>query len=263
MGFGTTHDRRKEMKRNELATYLDEYLQIATIQDASNNGLQVEGGQEITHLAFAVDAGLAAFQGAAAAGAQMLLVHHGLFWGRPFMITGIHRRRLAHLFDAGISLYAVHLPLDLHGEIGNNATLARWLDLEGATPFGEYKGQVIGLRGSLAKPLSRDQFVSRVEAALGEAVIRVWPFGPETIQRVGIVSGGGGSFVEQAGEAGLDLYLTGEMSHQVYHQAEELGLNVVYGGHYATETAGLRALATHLAARFGLETTFLDLPTRA
>jgi dinuclear metal center YbgI/SA1388 family protein len=251
------------MKRDDLVAYLDEYLQIATIQDSSNNGLQVEGGENVTHLAFAVDAGLAAFQGAAAASAQMLIVHHGLFWGRPLMATGIQRRRLAQLFDAGISLYAVHLPLDLHGEVGNNVTLARWLDLEGVAPFGEYKGQVIGLSGNLTHPLSRDQFVTRVEAALGEAVIQVWPFGPETIRRVGIISGGGGSFIDQAGEADLDLYLTGELSHQVYHQARELGLNVVYGGHYATETAGLKALATHLSAHFGLETTFLDLPTGA
>ncbi len=173
------------------------------------------------------------------------------------MVTGIQRRRLAQLFEAGVSLYAVHLPLDLHSEVGNNATLARWLDLEEVAPFGEYKGQVIGLAGSLAEPLTRDQFVARVETALGEAMIQVWPFGPDTVRRVGIISGGGGSFMDQAGDADLDLYLTGELSHQVYHQARELGLNVVYGGHYATETAGLKALATHLAARFGLETTFL------
>jgi dinuclear metal center YbgI/SA1388 family protein len=210
-----------------------------------------------------VDAGLAAFEGAAAASAQMLIVHHGLFWGKPLMVTGIQRRRLTQLFSAGVSLYAVHLPLDLHAEVGNNATLARWLGLVEVAPFGEYKGQVIGLTGSLAEPSTRSQFVTRLETALGEPIIQIWPFGPETIRRVGIISGGGGSFVDQAGDANLDLYLTGELSHQVYHQARELGLNVVYGGHYATETAGLKALATHLADRFGLETTFLDLPTRA
>jgi dinuclear metal center YbgI/SA1388 family protein len=251
------------MKRDDLVAYLDEYLQVATIQDSSNNGLQVEGGESITRLAFAVDAGLASFEEAAAAAAQMLIVHHGLFWGRPLMVTGIQHRRLAQLLDAGISLYAVHLPLDLHSEVGNNATLARWLNLEEVAPFGEYKGQVIGLAGCLAEPLTRNQFVNRVETALGEAVIQVWPFGPETVQRVGIISGGGGSFIDQAGDAHLDLYLTGELSHQVYHQARELGLNVVYGGHYATETAGLKALAAHLSDRFELETTFLDLPTGA
>jgi dinuclear metal center YbgI/SA1388 family protein len=251
------------MKRDDLVAYLDEYLQIATIQDTSNNGLQVEGSEDITHVAFAVDVGLAAFEEAAAATAQMLVVHHGMFWGKPLMVTGIQRRRLAQLFDAGVSLYASHLPLDLHAEVGNNATLARWLELEQVAPFGEYKGQVIGLVGSLTEPLTRQQFVARVETALGEAVIQVWPFGPETIQRVGIISGGGGSFMDQAGDANLDLYLTGELSHQVYHQARELGLNVVYGGHYATETAGLKALAAHLADRFGLRTTFLDLPTGA
>jgi dinuclear metal center YbgI/SA1388 family protein len=214
-------------------------------------------------VAFAVDAGLAAFQGTREVGAQMLIVHHGLFWGRPVMITGIHRRRLGVLFDADISLYAVHLPLDFHEEVGNNATLACWLDLEEAAPFGEYKGYSAGIVGRLPTAVSLDQFVAGVEDRLGEPAVKVWPFGDGTVRRVGIVSGGGGSMVDQAADAGVDVYLTGEMNHNVYHQALELGINVVYGGHYATETAGLKALAEHLAARFDLQTHFLDLPTGA
>jgi dinuclear metal center YbgI/SA1388 family protein len=251
------------MKRDELVAYLNDYLQVQSIEDSSNNGLQVEGGGEVTRLAFAVDAGLAAFEGAQAAGAQMLIVHHGLFWSKPVIVTGIHRRRLGVLFDAGISLYAVHLPLDLHGEVGNNVTLARWLELKDVGPFGNYKGQPIGVKGRLPETLSLEQFTARVEEILGEPVIRVWPFGSETVERVGIVSGGAGFLAEQAAAAGVDVYLTGEMSHNVYHGTRELALNVVYGGHYATETAGLKALAEHLAARFGLEFVFLDLPTRA
>jgi dinuclear metal center YbgI/SA1388 family protein len=251
------------MNRDELVTYLDEYLHIRDIDDKSNNGLQVEGGDEVTRLALAVDAGLAAFEGAAQMGAQMLLVHHGLFWGEPILITGIQRRRLQVLFDAGLSLYAAHLPLDFHPEVGNNATLARWLDLTDVAPFGNYKGSPAGVAGRLHQATTLEQFAAQVEGTLGEPVIRVWPFGPETVRRVGIVSGGAGFLVDQAARAGVDVYLTGELSHSYFHQAQELGLNVIYGGHYATETAGLKALADHLATKFGLETTFLDLPTGA
>ncbi len=251
------------MKRDELVSYLDDYLKIHEIEDRSNNGLQVEGAAEVAHLAFAVDAGLATFEAAVEAGAQMLVVHHGLFWGEPILITGVHRRRLAALLDGNVSLYAAHLPLDFHEEVGNNATLARWLDLEEIEPFGDYKGHPAGVAGRLAEAISLEEFAVRVEEALGEPVVRVWPFGEESVQRVGIVSGGAGSMADQAAEAGVDVYLTGEMSHNVYHQARDLGLNVVYGGHYATETAGPKALAKHLATRFDLETVFLDLPTGA
>lgn len=251
------------MKRDELVTYLDAYLQVETIEDSSNNGLQVEGADNVTRLAFAVDAGLAAFQGARAAGAQMLLVHHGLFWSKPVMVVGIHRCRIQALLDGDLSLYASHLPLDFHHEVGNNATLARWLELEDVAPFGDYKGHPAGYAGRLPEPVSLDQFVAQVEQSLGEPAIKVWPFGSESVQRVGIVSGGAAFLIDQAAEAGVEVYLTGEMSHNVYHQAQELGLNVIYGGHYATETAGLQSLAEHLSERFDLDTVFLELPTGA
>lgn len=251
------------MKRDDLVAYLDDYLQVKTIEDSSNNGLQVEGAEEVTRLVFAVDASLSAFEGAQAAKAQMLVVHHGLFWSKPLMVTGIHRRRLELLFGAGLSLYAVHLPLDSHDEVGNNATLAKWLGLADVTAFGDYKGQPSGVVGQLSEDVSLDEFVSGLERILGGPVVKVWPFGAPSVRRVGIISGGGGSFADQAAAAGVDVYLTGEMNHNVYHQAQELGLNVVYGGHYATETAGLKALADHLGARFGLDTVFLDLPTGA
>lgn len=251
------------MNRDDVVSYLDDYLRVGDIEDSSNNGLQVEGVVEVSCLAFAVDAGLAAFEGAKAAGAQMLIVHHGLFWGKPLMVTGIYRRRLGCLFDAGLSLYAVHLPLDFHDEVGNNATLARWLGLSDVTAFGNYKGQASGAVGQLPEAVSLDEFVSELESALGEPVIKVWPFGTPSVRRVGIISGGGGSFVDQADAVSVDVYVTGEMNHNVYHQAKEMGLNVVYGGHYATETGGLKALADHLSTQFGLDTVFLDLPTGA
>jgi dinuclear metal center YbgI/SA1388 family protein len=251
------------MKRDELVAYLDEYLQTKAIEDNSNNGLQVEGAEEVTRLAFAVDAGLAAFEGAQTAGAQMLIVHHGLFWGQPLMVRGVHRRRLALLLDGGISLYGVHLPLDFHETVGNNAALAQWLALEGVAAFGEYKGHPAGFAGRLPQPLSLDDCILRVEGLLGEPIVRVWRFGPDTVRRVGIISGGAAFLVDQAAEAGVDVYLTGEVSHNFYHQAKELGQNVIFAGHYATETVGLKALAEHLADRFEIETVFLDLPTGA
>ena len=251
------------MRRDELVTYLDSYLQVKAIEDSSSNGLQVEGAAKVTRLAFAVDAGVAAFEGARAAGAQMLVVHHGLYWSKPVLVTGIHRRRLAALLDANLSLYASHLPLDFHEEVGNNATLARWLNLQQAAPFGDYKGHPAGVAGQLPKACSLAQFVAEAEASLGEPVVRVWAFGPDTVRRIGVVSGGAGFLVGEAAKADVDVYLTGEVSHNVYHDAQELGLNVVYGGHYATETAGLKALAEHLSERFDLETVFLDLPTGA
>ena len=251
------------MKRDELVSYLDEYLQVRAIEDSSNNGLQVGGVDQVTRLAFAVDASLATFEAARGARAQMLVVHHGLFWSKPIMVTGIHLHRIQTLLDGGLSLYASHLPLDFHVEVGNNATLARWLRLDGVEPFGDYKGHPAGFAGRLSQPCSLEQFAAQVEQSLGEPVLKIWSFGPGTVQKVGIISGGAGLLVSQAAEAGVDVYLTGEVSHIAYHEAQELGVNVVYGGHYGTETAGLKSLAEHLSDRFGLETIFLDLSTGA
>jgi dinuclear metal center YbgI/SA1388 family protein len=251
------------MKRDDLVTYLNDYLRVKAIKDDSNNGLQVEGADEVTRLAFAVDASLAAFQEAAEAGAQLLVVHHGLFWGKPLLVTGVHHRRLRQMFEANLSLYAAHLPLDVHEEVGNNAVLARWLNLEEVTPFGEYEGAPVGMAGHLPATMSLGDFATQVESALQDQIIQIWPFGPPDVKRVGIVSGGAAFLLDQAAAAGVDVYLTGEVSHGRYHTAHELGLNVVFGGHYATETAGLKALAEHLADKFGLETVFLDLPTGA
>lgn len=251
------------MHRDELVDYLDELLEVKEVEDRSNNGLQVEGAAVVERVAFAVDAGLAAFEETVAAGAQMLVVHHGLFWGEPIMVTGIHRRRLQTLLDAGVSLYAVHLPLDFHLELGNNAVLAHWLGLQDPVPFGRYKGRPPGIAGDLPEEMGLKTFAARVEEVLGEPVIQTWPFGRPDVRRVGIVSGGAGFLLDQVAEAGVDVYFTGEVSHSVYHRAQELGLNVVFGGHYATETAGLKGLAEHLAEKFELETVFLDLPTGA
>lgn len=248
------------MNRDELVRYLDRTLKIDEFEDDSRNGLQVEGRPEVGHVALVVDACLVAFQRAGEVGADFLIAHHGLFWKSYRPLVGPHLRRIRALLDHDLSLYAVHLPLDAHAELGNNATLARYLDLEVVGSFGEYHGVQIGLEARPAGEVTAEELVKRVQERLQTTAL-LQPYGPAQVRRIGIVSGGGAGMIGQAAEAGLDLYLTGERSHTFYHEAEERGLHVIYAGHYATETTGLKSLAQHLAERFGLRTTFIDLPT--
>jgi dinuclear metal center YbgI/SA1388 family protein len=246
------------MNRDELVAYLDDYLGCRGSADYSDNGLQVEGDAEITRLAFAVDACQETIAGAIAAGAHMLIVHHGLFWGKVLMVVGPHRRRVRALLDAGCSLYAVHLPLDRHPEVGNNAQLARLLGLTVTGGLGEAFGLPIGVIATATT--TRTALIARLKASLGVTPLML-PGGPEQVRRVGIISGGAARDVVAAAAAGCDTYITGETSHSSYHDAAEYGVNVIYAGHYATETVGLRALAAHLDAQFALPSTFIDRPT--
>jgi len=249
------------MKRKELTAYLDSYLRIAEIEDSSQNGLQVEGPEEVTRVAFAVDACQAAFEQAVAAGAQLLVVHHGLLWSKPLRLVGPNLRRVKTLVEGSCGLYGVHLPLDAHPEVGNNAELARLLGLEDTRAFGKYRGIEIGVAGVLKPPLEMPALICRLTQALTTPPIRVLAHGPAEATRVGCVSGCAADMVDQAEGAGLDTYVTGETSHSCFHQALERGLNVLFAGHYATETLGVKALARHLEKKFGLETAFLDVPT--
>ena len=249
------------MERSELVSYLDDYLRIAAIQDDSQNGLQVEGPQEVTRVAFAVDACLATFEQAVAAGAQMLVVHHGLFWANPVRLVGPLYRRVRTLIEGSCGLYAVHLPLDIHPEMGNNAELARLLGLKETRAFGEYHGSEIGIGGKLSPPIPLDTLVERLTGATGESPVRVLAHGPAKASRVGCVSGGAAFLMDQVAGAGFDTFVTGETSHTFFHQAAELHLNVIYGGHYGTETLGVKALARHLEEKLDLATVFLDVPT--
>ncbi len=248
------------MELKKLVAYLDGYLAIDEVPDYRNalNGLQMEAPGPVARLAVAVDATLASIEGAVEVGADLLLVHHGLFWNGNRPVTGRRYRRLKALFDGGLAVYAAHLPLDVHEEVGNNAVLARQLGLEVEGRFGEYEGAPLGVWGTL--PLKRETLTARLDDLLGGPV-KLIPGGPDTVERVGVLTGGGGSFVAEALAAGLDALITGEGSHHTYFDADEGGLNLYYGGHYATETWGVRALAEHLEARFGLEWTFLELPT--
>ena len=248
------------MRLPELTQYLDQYLSTATIADYPNalNGLQVASRGEIRRVAAAVDVCSATIRMAAEAKAQLLLVHHGLFWTGPRPLVGPQYDRVAGLLGSDIALYSCHLPLDLHPEVGNNHILARQLGLSVQGGFGELHGSSIGVWGETSG--SREEFVARVGKLLGVSP-RSLPFGPPQVKRVGIVSGAAGSLIGQAAAMGLDTFLTGEGVHHSYFDAEELKVNVIYAGHYATETVGVRALADHLASRFGLESVFLDHPT--
>lgn len=249
------------MHRDDLVRWLDDYLETAAYQDSSLNGLQVEGRDEVTKVAFAVDATLAAFEQAADMGADMLITHHGLFWGKEKAITGMHKRRLAFLLERGISLYTSHLPLDAHREVGNNWGLARILGLTELQDFVFLNGgRGLGVRGVFPTPVSLRDLADQIERELGEAVL-VHAGGPMEVGSLGIVSGGAAWEVVTAAEAGLDAFLTGEPKHEVFPEPFERGINALFAGHYMTETVGVNLLAKELRERFQLATEFVLLPT--
>lgn len=248
------------MRLTDLVAYLDEYLEIYAVPDYrdAHNGLQVEGAREVERVAVCVDACAHTIEEAARACADLMIVHHGLFWGGFAPITEGRYRRLCTLIQAGIALYSAHLPLDVHPEVGNNAVLARRLGLTPSASFAPFEGTPIGL--VCEADMTRDDLAERVSACLGSSPY-VIATGPAHVRRLGILTGGGGSRLREAAEAGCDTLLTGEGPHHTYFEAEERGLNALYAGHYATETLGVRALAAHLERRFGLDTLFVDHPT--
>jgi len=248
------------MELTALVSYLDGYLQVADVPDApaAVNGLQVANAGTVSRVAAAVDLCEATVRMAAERGADLLLVHHGLFWGGLQPLTGRAYRRVAGLIAHNIALYSAHLPLDLHPDVGNNAVLARQLGVSLRGEFGEEFGVRIGRWGEI--DVSRHALERQLAALTGSAP-RLMAFGPERVRRVGIVTGAGGSMIAQAAAAGLDTFITGEGPHHTFFDAEELKLNVFYAGHYATETVGVKALAGHLHDRFHLPWTFLDHPS--
>ncbi len=244
----------------KISVWLDRELRVHAVQDSAVNGLQFESRRPVRKVAAAVDASLASFDAAARAGADLLLVHHGLFWGEAPVMDPLLRQRVRRLVDYGLSLYASHLPLDLHPRRGNNALLAQAVGLARLTRFGEYHGQRIGFIGSWPRPATRPQAAARLRRATA-ARVRVWPFGPERIRRAAVVSGGAGDLALEAAAAGCDAFLTGEITHQHYHLCREAGINVFIGGHYATETFGVQSLLKWVGETFGVGTEFLDIPT--
>ena len=245
----------------DLTTHLDEYLRIAAVPDSDRalNGLQVENSGAIERLVAAVDASQAAVDFAAARGrGTLLLVHHGLFWDGDLPLTGRRYRRLAAAIRGDVAVYSAHIPLDLHPEVGNNALLAAELGVPVERWWGDHHGVPIGVLGTVDLP--REELADRLRRVLVGRV-QLIPGGPERCRRVGIITGGAGSMIAAAREAGCDTFVTGEGAHHTWFDAMEGGINVLYGGHYATETLGVKALAEKLSEKFQLPSTFFDLPT--
>lgn len=248
------------MKLNALVGWLNSYLQVEQIKDypGASNGLQLENRGEVTRILAAVDACEAVLQGAATQGCDLILVHHGLLWqgGGPWV--GPVYRKLKLAMDHDIAVYSAHLPLDMHPEVGNNAVMARLLGMPPSEPFLQMKGQAIGLQAEWQIPIA--ELLSRIEKATGHPPH--WaPGGPGITKRVGLVTGGAGNEIAEAAAAGIDTFITGEGSHWTYPLAEELGIHLIYAGHYATETFGVCALAETIKEKFSLPWSFFDHPT--
>ncbi|HWN93665.1 MAG TPA: Nif3-like dinuclear metal center hexameric protein [Methylomirabilota bacterium] len=244
----------------QIAAYCDRLLNTSGVNDYDGavNGLQVENRGAVTGLAAAVDASSTTIRKAIDERANLLLVHHGLFWSKRQPWTGKNFELLRLLLDNDVAVYSSHLPLDVHSRLGNNAQLAAALGLRNLKPFFRMKEQFLGLQ-SVAS-VSRDELARRL-ANLTKQEVKVVPGGPKLCRRIGVVTGGAGAEVKIAASEGVDTFVTGEGPHWTFALAEELGVNVLYGGHYATETFGVKALAAHLAKRFQVPWAFIDHPT--
>ncbi len=249
------------MRLKTVVGFLDETLCIASFtSDSALNGLQVEGSRTINAACLAVDACEESIRKTIRGDANLLITHHGLFWGTPQPITGTLARRVRLLLSHGVSLYAAHLPLDCHPELGNNARLARIFELQGTSVFGEYRGVSIGIRGNLQRVMTPRGVAAKLRSTLG-ATVETFTFGRPKIRTLGIVSGGGAGLVQAAAETGCDALLTGEPAHAAYHTARESRINLICAGHYATETLGVQALGEHLHRELGVPVRFIDVPT--
>jgi dinuclear metal center YbgI/SA1388 family protein len=247
------------MDAKEITSYLDKYLQIHTIADYGPQGLQVEADNPvIKRIALTVDTAPNTILAAAEWHADMLLVHHGIFWRQVEPISGPLGRRVRLLLQNDIHLYAAHLALDAHPVVGNNAVLARMIGLEKIDWWCEVMGTKIGVIGEINELLSDIQLLLNDSL---QTTVRVLNYGSEKVHNLAIVSGFGADRVAEAKEMGADTLITGETSHANYYAAADYGMNVIFAGHYATETVGVRALGEHLVNKFQLETQFFDFPT--
>jgi dinuclear metal center YbgI/SA1388 family protein len=246
--------------REEIVTCLDSILDIEKIKDSSCNGLQVEGVKTVRRIGLAVDACMATYRKVAARKCQMLIVHHGLIWTGLKSITGATCDHVSFLIKNGINLYAAHLPLDMHPELGNNIALARALDLSAVRPFGLYRENLIGYAGVLPRALTIQELGATCGRKLG-GNFSALPFGKKKISSVAIVSGGGSDAIPEAIDGNIDCFITGEPEHWNHHCALEGRLNVLYLGHYRSETPGVKAVGAFLKKRFDVEAVFIDEPT--
>ena len=243
-----------------IVKHSDRLLRTKTIgdYDGAANGLQVENSGAVTKIAAAVDASLATVKLAVAAKADLLVVHHGLFWSPSHPWTGKKYELFQLLIENNLAVYSSHLPLDAHSKIGNNAQLCAALGLKNLKPFFTSHGQAIGFKSQTK--ISRAELAAKLERATGVKP-RIIPGGKNICEKIGVVTGGAGAELKLAEGEGVDTFITGEGPHWTYALAEELGLNVFYGGHYATETFGVKALAAELSRKFRVPWTFVDYPT--
>ena|SRR5689334_18817173 len=245
---------------SEIVEHTNNYLRVGEIQDWPNalNGLQIENSGKVTKVGAAVDVSTRVLTMVAKKKIDFLVVHHGLFWPGLQSVTGSLRRQLKVAFENDIALYGAHLPLDIHPKIGNNALLAAAIGLKSATPFFEEKGQLLGVRSKFSG--SREDLIRKVRKAVGGPVKTI-TFGPKNPQQIGIITGAAGSEIYRVASDGVDTFVIGEAPHWAAVAAEELGMNLILGGHYATETFGVKALAAHLSERFKIPWEFLKFPT--
>ena len=239
-----------------IVRFLNQILNTRSISDTSRNGLQVKGVKGIRKIGFAVDACLSTFQKAKKLGVDLLIVHHGLYWKGQRDKTGVVRDRVRFLKKNKMSLYASHLPLDLHEKYGNNIELARLLDLREIKKFGKYHGMAIGFQGRFFKAVSLRSVARKLDKKIGSKSL-LFLFGRKKIRTIGIVSGGGASALVEAYKKRLDCFITGEAPHHVYHEAKDRRQNVILAGHYETETVGVKALMPLLRKKFGVKTVFV------
>ena len=245
---------------SDIVSYTDDFLRISDVGDWDNalNGLQIENSGRVTSIGAAVDVSTRALTEAQKRGVDLLIVHHGLFWPGLRPIQGALRRQLRIAFENDVALYSAHLPLDIHPKIGNNTQLVAALGLKSPQPFLEEKGQPVGLK--IRASLSRSELVRKLQKVLNGPV-KVFDFGPKQTRAIGVVTGAAGSEIYRVADDGIDTFITGEAPHWAAVAAEELGMNLLLGGHYATEVFGVKALAAHLSKRFRIPWEFIDCPT--
>jgi dinuclear metal center YbgI/SA1388 family protein len=245
---------------SEIVSYTNRFLRIRDVGDWDNalNGLHIENSGRVTRIGAAVDVSTRVLTEAAKRDVDLLIVHHGLFWPGLQPIQGALRRQLRIAFENDVALYSVHLPLDVHPKVGNNAQLAAALGLKSAQPFLEEKGQPVGLKSRASLP--RSELVSKLQKAL-DGPVKVFDFGPKQTRAIGVVTGAAGSEIYRVADEGIDTFITGEAPHWAAVAAEEVGVNLLLGGHYATEVFGIKALAAHLSKRFSVPWEFIDYPT--
>jgi dinuclear metal center YbgI/SA1388 family protein len=245
---------------SDIVSYTDEFLRIRELGDWDNalNGLQIENSGRVTRIGAAVDVSTRVLMEAQKREVDLLIVHHGLFWSGLQPIRGALRRQLRIAFENDIALYSTHLPLDIHPRVGNNALLVAALGLKSAQPFLEEKGQPVGLKVRASLP--RNELVHKLQKALN-GPIKIFGFGPKQTRTIGVVTGAAGSEIFRVADEGIDTFITGEAPHWAAVAAEEVGVNLLLGGHYATEVFGVKALAALLSKRFRVPWEFIDCPT--